>query len=106
MGRTRGVRWGTRTLDLDLIACGDAVLPDLTTYLHWRDLPLEAQMQAAPQELILPHPRMQDRAFVLVPMADIAPDWVHPVLDRSVRQMLAALPAAACAEITPLADAT
>jgi 2-amino-4-hydroxy-6-hydroxymethyldihydropteridine diphosphokinase len=44
--------------------------------------------------LILPHPRLQDRAFVLVPLADVAPDWVHPRTGLSVRQMLAALPQA------------
>jgi 2-amino-4-hydroxy-6-hydroxymethyldihydropteridine diphosphokinase len=92
MGRERGQRWGQRTLDLDLIACADLVLPNLETHQHWRDLPQERQVSEAPDQLILPHPRMQDRAFVLVPMADIAPDWVHPVLNRSVVEMLEALP--------------
>ena len=87
LGRERVVRWGQRTLDLDLIAFEDEVLPDLETHATWRNLPLEAQIDRTPDQLILPHPRMQDRAFVLVPMADVAADWVHPVLGRSVIEM-------------------
>jgi 2-amino-4-hydroxy-6-hydroxymethyldihydropteridine diphosphokinase len=52
--------------------------------------------------LILPHPRLQDRAFVLVPLADVAPDWVHPRLALTVAQMLAALPPEDVAAVTPL----
>lgn len=93
-GRERKLRWGTRSLDLDLLAFGGAILPDLATYQHWNDLPIEAQMSEAPTELILPHPRISDRAFVLIPLADVAPDWCHPVTGDSVRRMLDALPEA------------
>ncbi|MEM7519926.1 MAG: 2-amino-4-hydroxy-6-hydroxymethyldihydropteridine diphosphokinase [Pseudomonadota bacterium] len=92
--RTRDERWGQRTLDIDLIAAGAVVLPDEATHAHWRTLDLAAQMRRVPDDLILPHPRLQDRAFVLVPLAQIAPNWVHPVLNRSVVQMLNALPQA------------
>jgi 2-amino-4-hydroxy-6-hydroxymethyldihydropteridine diphosphokinase len=101
-GRKRETRWGMRTLDLDLIAMGNAVLPDEAGFLAWHDLDPDLQGKAAPDRLILPHPRLQDRAFVLVPLADVAADWVHPVLGKSVARMLADLPAAARAEVHPI----
>jgi 2-amino-4-hydroxy-6-hydroxymethyldihydropteridine diphosphokinase len=52
--------------------------------------------------LILPHPRLHERAFVLAPLAEIAPQWRHPILGRTAAQMRDALPAAALAEVRPL----
>lgn len=101
-GRARVQRWGSRTLDLDLLAAGDRVLPDVATQGDWRTLPAAQQTRATPDALILPHPRLQDRAFVLGPLADIAPDWVHPLLRRNVAQMLADLPAEDRAALRPL----
>ena len=98
-GRERNERWGMRTLDLDLIACGDVVLPDRDTFNAWLDLEADAQRQATPDKLILPHPRLQDRAFVLVPLRDIAADWRHPVLNRTVDEMYQTLSPEALAEI-------
>jgi len=71
-GRRRSVPNAPRPLDLDLVAMGDRVIrtPALT----------------------LPHPRAHERAFVMVPVADIAPDWRHPVLGRTAREIAAALP--------------
>ena len=101
-GRARERRWGMRTLDLDLVCLGGAVLPDEAEYRRWLNLPPEEQADVAPEQLILPHPRLQDRAFVLVPMADVAPNWRHPISGLSVAQMVAALPPGDVAEVTPL----
>jgi 2-amino-4-hydroxy-6-hydroxymethyldihydropteridine diphosphokinase len=101
-GRKRAQRWGMRTLDIDLLAVGDSVQPDAETQDRWREMPPDAQIATTPDRLILPHPRIQDRAFVLVPLADIAPDWVHPRTGLSVRQMLAALPAEDRDAVKPL----
>jgi 2-amino-4-hydroxy-6-hydroxymethyldihydropteridine diphosphokinase len=91
-GRKREKRWGPRTLDIDLIAVGEAVLPSHALYLKWHDLAPEMQAKTAPNELILPHPRIQDRAFVLVPLAEVMPDWKHPVLGLTAVEMLKRLP--------------
>ena len=71
-GRQRGTPNAARTLDLDIIAIGDSI-------------------RAAPDP-VLPHPRAHLRAFVLAPLLDVAPDWIHPVLGRSAAALLAALP--------------
>jgi 2-amino-4-hydroxy-6-hydroxymethyldihydropteridine diphosphokinase len=101
-GRERSTRWAARVLDLDLLAMGDAILPDAPTQREWMDLPADAQAQTAPQTLILPHPRLHERAFVLVPLADIAVDWVHPVLGESVLALYARLEPDEIAGICPI----
>ncbi|MEM9579316.1 MAG: 2-amino-4-hydroxy-6-hydroxymethyldihydropteridine diphosphokinase [Pseudomonadota bacterium] len=101
-GRARTQRWGARTLDLDLLAIGGAVLPDEAGYRKWQALDPDLQAKAAPDELILPHPRIQDRGFVLVPLSDIAPNWRHPVLKRTTAQMLSDLAPEQTADIISL----
>ncbi|SFD07011.1 2-amino-4-hydroxy-6-hydroxymethyldihydropteridine diphosphokinase [Tropicimonas isoalkanivorans] len=104
-GRRRERRWGARTLDLDLLDARGVVMPDKETWRHWYALPFDAQQREMPDELLLPHPRMHERAFVLVPLAEIAPDWVHPVLGQSVTQMCEALPAKEISGIVPIDSA-
>lgn len=101
-GRARGQRWGQRTLDLDLLDFGGEISPDFASYSFWRDLPRDQQGLRTPEDLILPHPRLQDRGFVLVPLRDVAPDWHHPVSGDTVDQMLDRLDPAETAEIRPL----
>ncbi len=101
-GRERTQRWGRRTLDLDLIAAGDQVLPDKAEFQRWQALPPGEQSQITPDQLIVPHPRLQDRGFVLVPLADVAPDWCHPVLKKTVSQMLDEIPKNQLNNIIPL----
>ncbi len=68
LGRVREVHWGPRTLDLDLLLYDDLV----------RDEPT----------LTVPHPRLHERRFVLAPLAALAPDLIHPTLNRSVSDLL------------------
>jgi len=100
--RTRGTRWTSRTLDLDLVAMGARVLPDAATLRHWMTLPLSQQQRNAPDTLVLPHPRLQERPFVLVPAEDVAADWRHPLIGKTIRDMCRELPDDARAEVRPL----
>lgn len=71
IGRKKTFRWGPREIDIDILDYG-------------------GQVQEL-DGLNLPHPRMHQRAFVLVPLVDIAPGWIHPVLDQSAADLLANL---------------
>ncbi len=102
LGRVRKKRWGQRTIDIDLIAVDNEIAPNPETYKKWQLLPIAQQTEIAPDRLILPHPRMQDRAFVLGPLMDIWPDWIHPVIHQSARQMFADLDVSDQSALSPL----
>ncbi|MFD1797621.1 2-amino-4-hydroxy-6-hydroxymethyldihydropteridine diphosphokinase [Paracoccus aurantiacus] len=104
LGRVRSTRWAARGIDLDLIATGQQVLPDDAAQDRWRALPPQRQLIETPDHLVLPHPRLQDRAFVLVPLSDIAPGWTHPRTGLSVVQMLENLPPEDRASLRVLLD--
>jgi len=78
-GRTRNIRNEARILDLDLIAYDDRIMNE-------------------PNSLILPHPRLHERVFVLLPLADIDPTWHHPITGAAVADLIDALPAGQQAE--------
>ncbi|MCC7301246.1 MAG: 2-amino-4-hydroxy-6-hydroxymethyldihydropteridine diphosphokinase [Bacteroidia bacterium] len=71
MGRTRTVKWGPRTLDIDILACGELI------YVQ--------------PGLEIPHPGLSRRRFALEPMAAVEPEWKHPVEKWNVKEYLAAL---------------
>lgn len=73
LGRTAALRWGPRRIDLDILLYGDLVM----------DTP----------ELTIPHPRLHERRFALQPLAEIAPETVHPVMRQTITRLLADLPA-------------
>ncbi|RPE63221.1 2-amino-4-hydroxy-6-hydroxymethyldihydropteridine diphosphokinase [Pacificibacter maritimus] len=100
--RARGVRWAGRTLDIDILAYENCILPNLEVYTEWRDLPAETQRNATPEQLILPHPRIEDRGFVLIPLCEVWPDWRHPVSGKTAQMLCDALPASEINGIKPL----
>jgi len=83
LGRTRKIRWGPRTLDLDILSYGDLLV----------NLP----------DLVIPHPRLHERRFVLVPLMEIAPEWRHPLLQMSVEGLLQNLALHSGSEVLKLA---
>jgi len=104
LGRVRQKRWGARVIDIDLLDYQAQILPSRTTYQKWRDMPLHLQKTTWPDDLILPHPRIQDRGFVLVPLKAVAPDWVHPVTGEKIDTLIAQIDNAELKQIVQLPD--
>lgn len=71
MGRVRKFKWGPRVIDLDIIFFNNQIINE--------------------KDLVVPHPDMQNRFFVLKPLYEIAPDFIHPVLNISISEMLKSL---------------
>ncbi len=102
LGRVRNQRWGARVIDIDLLALGMIVCPDVQTHQKWAGLSQTEQVARTPDHLILPHPRIADRSFVLVPLMEVAPIWRHPVTGLTAEDMLKMRPDAEIAAIEPL----
>ncbi|MBL4837834.1 MAG: 2-amino-4-hydroxy-6-hydroxymethyldihydropteridine diphosphokinase [Kordiimonadaceae bacterium] len=85
LGRQPAERWSARTLDIDLLAYGSHVLPSASA---WHDVAYSDDPAAILAEPVVPHPRLHKRAFVLKPLMDIAADWDHPVLHKTVKQLM------------------
>lgn len=90
-GRRAGRHWGPRPLDIDILACGRSVTA-----------PSRAPRRIG--RLILPHPEMHRRAFVLQPLLEIAPTWRHPRFGVGAGRLLARLPTRERAQVVPVLD--
>ncbi|MCF6215731.1 MAG: 2-amino-4-hydroxy-6-hydroxymethyldihydropteridine diphosphokinase [Emcibacter sp.] len=92
LGRTRRIRWEARIIDLDIIAYDDCIYPSSGDgpdgwHVAAGDDHITRQNQDENQEqvMVIPHPRMHERLFVLKPLMDICPEWIHPVLGKTAK---------------------
>ncbi len=69
LGRIKTKKWGPRTIDIDILFFGDDIVSD--------------------EDLTIPHPQMHNRAFVMIPLVDLLPDFVHPVLQKTITKVTA-----------------
>jgi 2-amino-4-hydroxy-6-hydroxymethyldihydropteridine diphosphokinase len=83
LGRKRNEKWGERTIDIDILMFGDKICQQ--------------------PDLVIPHPQLANRRFTLVPLNEIAPEFVHPVFKKTVAELLAACPDGL--SVTKFADA-
>lgn len=97
-GRERHARWSARTLDIDILSYGNAVVPADGT---WSALSANAADGSIVPPLAVPHLRLHERAFVLVPLVDVAPSWRHPVFHKTSVELLQALPKPDRASVRP-----
>lgn len=71
MGRRREVKWGSRTIDIDILFYGDEIIHEIN--------------------LVVPHPELHKRSFTLIPLAEIAPDLIHPIFKKNILELKAQL---------------
>ncbi|MDC3068159.1 2-amino-4-hydroxy-6-hydroxymethyldihydropteridine diphosphokinase [Paracoccaceae bacterium] len=90
--RTRESRWNPRTCDIDILLCDQKILPNQKVFEKWFNFDLKQQIMRAPSNLILPHPRLHERHFFLRPLYDLQPNWIHPFLKKTVKEMLDSIP--------------
>ena len=81
LGRIRKEKWAARIIDLDLLCYDDFVFPNKAGWL-------KKATGENPQGSIIPHIRLHERDFVLIPMKDIAANWVHPIYNKNTLDML------------------
>ena len=74
LGREANIRWGARKIDIDILFIDDLIFDNTR--------------EVAQNNLKIPHENLHNRGFVLVPLCDIIPDWIHPVMNKSVRELL------------------
>ena len=91
-GRTRENRWDSRVCDIDIIYCDKKIVPNRKILEKWMSMKIEEQLITTPQTLILPHPRIQDRLFFLCPLNELSPNWRHPILGKTAKEMLDSIP--------------
>jgi len=84
MGRMPSDRWGSRIIDLDILAYDLAVLPNQKS---WDDITHTMDPREVVIEAVVPHPRLHERAFASVPFAKIAPKWRHPVFGTTISEI-------------------
>ena len=72
LGRERILKWGPRTIDLDILLFEDRVIREV--------------------DLVIPHPELEKRRFVLDPLSEIAPDLIHPVIEKTITELKEAMP--------------
>jgi 2-amino-4-hydroxy-6-hydroxymethyldihydropteridine diphosphokinase len=92
LGRVRTKRWGDRTIDLDILAAENLILPDLSEWNVQASMTIEQAHALKFPPLTIPHPRLCQRAFALIPLLEIWPDWIHPVYQQGDKELRNRIP--------------
>jgi len=81
MGRKKGIRWGPRLIDIDILIFGEKIIKE--------------------EGLIIPHPQLHQRLFALIPLSEIAPDILHPILKVGIKELISSLPPLVVKKLNP-----